>query len=336
MVRVAFIPKPGRNQHELARDFRPISLSSFLLKTMEKMMDADMRGGALNRKPLHPHQHAFRAGMSTETALHSLVRRLEEGVFSGEMALSVFLDIEGAFNNTAFESISEAATGFGVDQTMVRWIRSMLESRIITTSLGGAKVCSTVARGCPQGGVLSPLLWCLVLDGLLRDLNGSGVYAQGYADDLAIVVNGKFSSTVSGLMQGALQRVERWCRSHGLSVNPEKTEVVPFTRRRKGLPRGLTLFGERLRVSGSVKYLGVIIDCRLTWKEHVARVVQKATACLSASRRAFGATWGLKPHVVHWLYTVVIRPMITYGALLWWPAMQEATHKTSDARMPWH
>ena len=85
----------------------------------------------------------------------------------------------------------------------------MLQSRIISTSLGSVAVSSSVVRGCPQGGVLSPLLWCLVMDGLLRTLNEGGVYAQGYADDLAIIVTGKFANTIKGVMQTALRKVEQ-------------------------------------------------------------------------------------------------------------------------------
>uniref|UniRef100_A0A1Y1MHF7 Reverse transcriptase domain-containing protein n=1 Tax=Photinus pyralis TaxID=7054 RepID=A0A1Y1MHF7_PHOPY len=96
---------------------------------------------------------------------------LEKGMSSGGIALGAFLDIEGAFNNTTFDSISEAAESFGIDGSIVRWIRAMLESRVIISSIGMTEMSSSVTRGCPQGGVLSPLLWCLVLDGLLPTLN---------------------------------------------------------------------------------------------------------------------------------------------------------------------
>jgi len=62
-------------------------------------------------------------------------------------------------------------------------------------SLGGFSRSIAVFRGCPQGGVLSPLLWCLVVDGLLARLNEGGVYAQGYADDICLLAVGKFPNT---------------------------------------------------------------------------------------------------------------------------------------------
>jgi hypothetical protein len=75
----------------------------------------------------------------------------------------------------------------------------------------------------------------------------------------------------------ALGIVEKWCDEVGLSVNPGKTGLVTFTRRRKLVgffePR---FFGRNLQCSGSVKYLGVILDSRLTWREHMDVRVRKA------------------------------------------------------------
>jgi len=134
------------------------------------------------------------------------------------------------------------------------------------------------------------------VDELLVRLNEGNVYAQGYADDICLLAEGKFPNTVSGLIQWVLHTVELWCAGLGLSVYPDKTGLVAFTRKRKltGFfePR---LFGKTLKGSMSVKYLGVILDSRLTWKEHVDVKVKKPQNSMWACRRACGATWGLNP-----------------------------------------
>ena len=79
-------------------------------------------------------------------------------------------------------------------------------------------------RGCPQGGVLSPLLWNLTVDELLWDLNEAGYYSIGFADDIAIIIRGKFPSTVSEVLQNALKRLENWCNRTKLSVNLTKRQ----------------------------------------------------------------------------------------------------------------
>jgi len=129
---------------------------------------------------------------------------------------------------------------------------------------------------------------------LLVRLNEGSAYARGYADDICLLAVGKFPSTVSGVIQWALHTVELWYGELGLSVNPDKTGLVAFARKRK-LPGFFEprLFGKTLQRSMLVSYLGVILDTRLTWKEHVDVKVKKAQNLMWACRRACGVTWRL-------------------------------------------
>ena len=119
------------------------------------------------------------------------------------------------------------------------------------------------------------------------------VYLSKDTQMTCLLVVGKFPDTVSGLMQWALLTLETWCNKVGLSVNPNKTGLVAFTRKRK--LQGFfepEFFGVKLSLSGPVKYLGVILDSQLTWREHVGIKVMKAHNFLWACRRACGAEWG--------------------------------------------
>jgi len=89
-VKVVFIPKPRRSSYCGPRDFRPISLTSFLLKTMDRLVDRFLRDEVLVSQPLHPNQHAYQAGKSVETALRQLVVRVEKALDQQEIALGVF------------------------------------------------------------------------------------------------------------------------------------------------------------------------------------------------------------------------------------------------------
>ena len=95
--------------------------------------------------------------------------------------------------------------------------------------LPGALRCLEAA----QREVSSPLLWCLVVDELIARLIGGGVYTQGYADNICPLAVEKFPHTASGLIQWSLHTIEMWYDELGFSVNPNKTGLVAFTRRRK-------------------------------------------------------------------------------------------------------
>ena len=72
-----FVPKTGRNSYSGLRDYRPTSLTSFLLKTMDRLVDRYLRDETLALGPLHPNQHDYQAGESVKTTLHQLVVRVQ-------------------------------------------------------------------------------------------------------------------------------------------------------------------------------------------------------------------------------------------------------------------
>jgi hypothetical protein len=95
--------------------------------------------------------------------------------------------------------------------------------------------------------------------------------------------------------------------------------VIPFTRKRdlRGLKEP-TLSGHKLQLAAEVKYLGLTLDKGLTWKTQLENVINKAYRAFWTCKGTFGKTWGLKPKVLHWIYIMIIRPILTYGAMVWW------------------
>jgi Reverse transcriptase (RNA-dependent DNA polymerase) len=170
--------------------FRPISLMSFILKTLEKLIDHRIRSKILINSPLHKFQHAYQPGIGTESALHNLIAEVEKSLPTQRMSLAVFVDIEGAFDNTSFDTITKAARNKGVNECTLKWINTMLKNRLIRSSLDDEEVNYNPTRECPQGGCLSPILWCLVVDSLICQLAKEGLFVTVYADDLSIVVSG--------------------------------------------------------------------------------------------------------------------------------------------------
>lgn len=318
-VRVVFIPKPGQVDYTKAKSFRPISISSFLLKALERLVDWYLRGHVEEHGGMNPNQHAYRKGRSVDTALSTLCHCLNSTLDRKELALASFLDIEGAYNNVLFSAIQDALMRWNIPQCIVYWIVAMLASRIATAKRGDSEIEANVARGCPQGGVLSPLLWCLVVDSLLHQLKAQAVFSVAYADDIVIVIPGLFASTVADRMNEALRSVASWCRGKGLDVNPKKAEVVLFSRKRKLKEMPVIRYNNAaLQVKKQVKYLGVIFSSNLLWRDHVDVAIKKATAAFWQLRRMLGSIWGLKPYVVRQLYLSIVRPILVHGSIAWW------------------
>lgn len=174
-------------------------------------------------------------------------------------------------------------------------------------------------------------MWSIVVDSLIKKLNDEGIFAQGYSDDLTILVRGKFESTLGDSLRVSIRIVEDWCQENGLNVNPKKTDVVLFSRRHKGsnLVGRIRLSGKVIELSSQVKYLGVILDNKLNWIAHVNDKSQKALSAFWICRNSFGRNWGLPSKAILWLYETVIRPMLSHGCVVWWPRLDKESARKS-------
>ena len=125
---MVFIPKAGRDPED-PKAYRPISLTSFLLKAMEKVIDLHLRSEHLTRKPLNQTQHAYQQKKSTISALHKLINKVENALENKKLALLAFLDIERAFDNASHSTIRKAALKKRVEAETIDWMMHMLSSR---------------------------------------------------------------------------------------------------------------------------------------------------------------------------------------------------------------
>jgi len=316
-TKVCFLPKPGKGSYERANSWRPVPLTSFLLKTLERMIDWFVRDPDLIGRLRKNNRFAYMAGVSTESAIHQIVARAEATLKSNESAIAVLLDIRGAFNEATFRSIESGLFRHGVSPVCVIFISHMLRHRIIYTAEG--ELSRAAERGCPQGGVLSPLLWNLVVDEVLEKLKNSlpQVYSNGYADDLAMIARGPDLSTVTQHAHAAIDLVSKWSRDVDLGVEGDKAAAILFTRKRKGVKKLLTVEGTQLPYVTSAKYLGVTIYNKLTWRAHCTDRAKKAVMALAVCKRAIGPKWGLSPKKTLWIYKSIVRPGIEYGAVVW-------------------
>jgi hypothetical protein len=105
----------------------------------------------------------------------------------------------------------------------------------------------------------------------------------------------------------------------GVEFSMEKTVVMLFTNKRATsyqMPNSLKLYGQEIPFSKTAKYLGVILDDKLSWRPHIENKIKKAKRTLMAIRSTIGKLWGPSPMCARWSWTGVIRPVLTYGAIV--------------------
>lgn len=238
------------------------------------------------------------------------------------------MDIEGAFDNITVEAIMKQLATCNLKHNILAWIKCMLSNRSINFSHLGKVMKVEATRGTPQGGVLSPLLWIIVVNDLLWKLHSNGFNAIGYADDLQIGCRGKYLGTLSELTQTALEIVETWCVGVGLRINPTKSEIIVFTNKRNFTGyKNPVIFGNEIQRRTEVKYLGVILDSKLSWKAHIESRIKKCLRVFWTCRSAIGKSWGLSPKYILWIYEAIVKPMLSYAAFIWWQGCGTQTIK---------
>jgi ribonuclease HI len=326
---VVFLPKPGKDDYGVAKAFRPITLSNFLLKGMERIVQWYINEYHI-KEPLYA-QFAYTTGLSTETALSEVVDHIEKAILRKEKALVVSLDCSGAFSEISFDSAARAMEEKGIPETIVRWYDRILKERRVEADLQGTKNVRRPKKGSPQGGVLSPLIWNLIMDTLLTKFKIKAVKAVGYADDIIMVLTGTDPGTMVELMQQALTMVLEWGKENGLTFNPTKTVAVTFTKATKEPEWKELKMGEKtIMYSKSMKYLGVTLSKRLTWTEHLKERVSKGMKVMNMAKALVGQTWGLSSEKLMWIYKAMVRPIVTYGALVWAKSIIKTTKKSLD------
>jgi hypothetical protein len=110
--------------------------------------------------------------------------------------------------------------------------------------------------------------------------------------------------------------------------------IVPFTWKRdlRGLKEP-TISGHTLQLTTEVKYLGIILDKGVIWKAPLKNVMNKACRAFWTCKGTYGKTWCLKPRVVHWIYTMVMRTVLTYSSTVWWPRVRYNVSRTELSKI---
>jgi ribonuclease HI len=308
-MRVTFIPKPGKDLQK-ENGYRPITLSSFLLKGMEKTLL-----NYLQEKKLIVHndaQHAYVKGRGCDTALIAATTEMESGLKKGRQTLAVALDASGAFDRLSFSAAEQGMRTAGWPWCIRRWCSRLLRGRLV----GSQQCWGKPAKGTPQGGIMSPTLWNLAMDTLLAEETPPNTKITAYADDILITSRGKDSGTIRRDTEEVVDMVERWGERSGVTFNASKTVAMVVTRKRKDTIESIRVGDTDVEVSGEIKYLGVRIDQRLTFMNHLNEKKKTLTKMMYHCKQMVGKGWGLTPERVWWVYDSIVRATLAHGAVV--------------------
>ena len=316
---LAFLKPKKKPEDE--NSYRPISLLSCMRKLFEKMICTRLNWYLESENKLSKRQFGFRKGMGTRDGLGVLHSEILNTFSSKQYMLALFVDIKGAFNNVKIEILCQKMFCMNIDPQFVRIIWKLFWRRTIWIEnfrQYGERTCYT---GIPQVSTLSPTLYNIYSS----DIEGSfptRINAIGYADDLVVYCRNNNVQSLIDDIELAGKSITHWCNNNGMELSASKSVLVLFSRRYK-LPQVTIEFnGEALHRSNTVKYLGMIFDTKLNWRQHIDVNVSKARRRLNFMRAISGKSWGAHPQTQLVLYKTIIRPHLEYGCSFFMSAAQ--------------
>ena len=314
--------KPGKDDYTTPKAYRPIAL----LNTIGKVMDAVIArrlSYLIETYQILPRLHlGGRKLRSTEHALHTVVERVYEAwnTGQGQVLSLLLLDVSGAFDNVSHKRLLHNLRKRKVDERIVRWIASFLSDRHTRITIDGYISNEyAIETGVPQGSNLSPVLYILYNADLIECCNSDDTEATGYIDDGAIFACGSSTQETCAKLERALEKASRWADTHASKFAPEKFQLTHFTRARTRMDvkRPLDTAWGKIKPRATCKYLGVTLDSKLKWKEHVQEIRRKTTNTVNALGCLGSSTWGVSLADMRKIYRGVAVPQMMYACSLW-------------------
>ena len=267
-----------------------------------------------------PHQqYGFTTGKSTVDAILAITEHVSCCRKIGQKCCLLALDIAGAFDNAWHPGILARLRKLNCPPNIYCLIRDFLGDRMAHIKLGNSTCSKRVTKGCPQGSVSGPTIWNLVISDLIELLSTvPNVRTVVYADDIMIIIQGPSHAAILSTLQNTLPAIEKWCSDHRLEISKEKSALMPmFIRNRDEYKRHPTTVEWGLNVVSKMKYLGVMMDCKLDWFPHSQHLELKILRIRNRLVRCSKATWGMSYHNLLTIYKHAILPVLTYASAVW-------------------
>ena len=306
---------PKGNSKLALTNYRPISVLPVISKLLEQLMYERLLNFLNKNKILYDHQFGFQKKKSASMAILDIYSKLIDSIEQKKFSSSVFLDFAKAFDAVNHDILLQKLEYYGIRGVALGLFKNYLQNRPQIVKVGGEISNQLIIKcGVPQGSVLGPLLFLIYINDIYK--SSDILQFHLFADDTSIFYSHKNLKNVEMTLNNELIKVSKWLIANKLTLNVSKSNFVIFHPPQKKIHTNITLYisDEKLEEKQFTKYLGVLIDKHLTWKQHIHYVNLKISRGigLSAKLRHF-----VPKNTLRTLYYAFIQPNVDYGLLNW-------------------
>ncbi|KAL0812203.1 hypothetical protein ABMA28_009578 [Loxostege sticticalis] len=319
MATAKIIPKPGKDNYQQLSSFRPIGLINVFGKLLERLINNRLIHHLESTHSSASNQYGFKNQKSTVLAINSALDIIRTAKTNGEQVIAVSLDIRAAFDRAWWPAIFRRLRDVNCPRNIYLLLLSYVQDREVQIQFADCRVTKFMSRGCIQGSVIGPTMWNLILDDLLTSAMPIGCKLQAYADDVLLIAHADNNFALECITNQALDQISKWGQGVKLEFGPEKTQIIAFTHR--AIRCKIHMGTQNLKFTKQIKYLGIVIDNKLRFNQHAEYAIMKAKKIFNRMSLFIRPTWGVHPGNVKTIYEQVIEPIISYGAGIWHPAL---------------
>ena len=333
--RANVVPVYKKGSKASVENYRPISLTSLVMKIFEKMIRDELMMRC--ESMLGKSQHGFLPNKSCTTQLINFADNVSQALNQSIRTDIVYFDFAKAFDSVNHDIIlRKLKYRFKIDGTMLKFLVNYLKDREQCVQIAGKKSKNAHVRsGVPQGSILGPLLFVLFIDDM-PDVISKDTHIALYADDTKIWRQIRTWQDHIAL-QIDIDALNTWSVENKMKFHPQKCKVVPVTPPGKGLkdlfnkifPLRKTFFyklaGSELEYVQEEKDLGVIVTSNFMWDRQVEALLSKASSRL-----------GLLKRTIHFIkcqkqkrafYLAIVRSQFEHCVQVWRPSSETQINK---------
>lgn len=294
-------------------NYRPVSLTSICSKLLEHIIYSSIFCHLKEYNILCEEQHGFQTGKSCETQLIMTINDFANCLNENNQIDCIFLDFSKAFDRVPHNRLCEKLSYYGIRGPLLLWIKHYLFNRHQRVIIDGtSSYPSVVSSGVPQGTVLAPLLFLCFVNDIPLNVKSK---IKLYADDILLyrTINSVADCT---LLQNDIDSLTKWSSTWQLPFNLNKCEFLRVTNKFFPITTTYYMDAKSIKQVTSAKYLGITINEKLQWAEHISNITKKANATLGFLHRNLKKC---PSHIKTSCYKSLIIPILEYACTIWDP-----------------